>query len=62
MITEGKVTDIMFTLDFLYYEGHIDKEKKEEILKLIKSPDKENLVMAELLLENYKISNNEGKP
>ena len=55
MTTEEKVTDIMFTLDFLYYEGYIDKEKKMEILRLIKSPDKENLVLAELILENYKL-------
>lgn len=49
------IRDMMFTVSFLYNENYITKERRAEIMRLINSPDKENLIVAELLLENYKL-------
>lgn len=49
------IRDLMFTVCFLYNENHITKERRSEIMRLINSPDKENWIVAELLLQNYKL-------
>jgi hypothetical protein len=56
-----KNSEVEFILNYLYYQNHITKEEQDSILKMLKSPDKENRQIAIEILKNYKLEEHEDK-
>ena len=53
-MSNGMTIHLQFELDLLYFEDVITNDEYQNLVSMIKSPDKENHVLAILALQSFK--------